>query len=105
MRRVELSAGEWSVSAFLASGFMDRFLGKFRIAPGAVVVLPVRSVHSFGQREPIELVAVDRQMRVVATCTLLPNRVSHLPAARLIVELPAGSAVPRVDDRLVMTDG
>jgi len=67
--------------------------------------LPVTSVHSFGRRRPLDLVGVDAGMRVVATMTLSPNRVTVIPRARMIVELPAGSSLPEVGDQIEIIDG
>ena len=105
MRQVELSTGEWSARAFLARTFVDRLLGNLRTPDGAGLVLRARSVHSFGQSEPIEVVGLDAEMRVVATRTLLPNRISVIRSARLILELPAGSPVPILADRVEMARG
>ncbi len=105
MDQVELSTGDWSARAYLAGTFTDRLLGNLRLPRDSAVVLRARSVHSFGQREPIEIVGVDAQMRVVATRTLMPNRVTVLSSARMIVELPSGSPVPSVSDRIEMTHG
>jgi hypothetical protein len=103
MRRVELSADGWSATALLATSFTDRLLGRFRAPPGSGVVIPARSVHSLGQKEPMEIIGLDGQMRVVATRTLVPNRVAYLRSASMIVELPAGSPVPGVSQPVVIT--
>ena len=89
----------------MARTFSDRLLGVWRVPTGSAVVLPVTSVHSFGRRRPLDLVGVDAGMRVVATMTLSPNRVTVIPAARMIVELPAGSPLPEVGDQIEITDG
>ena len=100
-----ISAGDWTARAYLARTFTDRLLGNRRLPRDAAVVLPTRSVHSFGQREPIEIVGLDARMTVVATKTLMPNRISVMPSARMIVEFPCGSPVPQVADRIVMARG
>ena len=69
------------------------------------MILPVSSVHSFGRRRSLDLVGVDAGMRVVATKTLSPNRVTVIPSARLIVELPAGGPLPELGDQIEITDG
>ena len=104
MRRVVLSSEDWSTPADFAVGFTDRLLGNLRSGAGTSVVLRAKTVHSFGQRQPIEIVGLDRNMRVVAARTLPPNRIVVLPAAKLIVELPAGSPLPGVAARVVITD-
>jgi hypothetical protein len=105
MHRVELAAGDWSIPACLASSFADRFFGNRRAPRGAAVVLRTRSVHSFGQREPIEVVGLDSEMRVVAIRTLRPNRIALILAARTIVELPRGAGLPAVHDRIEIRRG
>ena len=105
MQRVALSAPEWATTGYLARTFSDRLLGVWRVPAGSAVVLPVTSVHSFGRRRPLDLVGVDAGMRVVAMMTLSPNRVTVIPAARMIVELPAGSPLPEVGDQIEITDG
>ena len=105
MRRVELSANDWSVSAFLATSLVDRLLGTFRVPPGAGLVIRTRSVHSFGQTEPMTILGLDAGMRVVAAGELLPNRIAFLPSARVIVELPSDHSVPSMNDLVEMTDG
>lgn len=105
MDQVELFTDDWSARAYLARSFTDRLRGNRALPPDSAVVLRTRTVHSFGQREPIEIVGIDAQMRVVTTRTLLPNRITLLSSARMILELPCGSPVPAVADRIEMTDG
>ncbi|MGH8914897.1 MAG: DUF192 domain-containing protein [Acidimicrobiia bacterium] len=105
MRGVMLSTGDWHVRAYLAETFADRLLGNRRAPAGAGVMIRTRSVHTFGQRSPIEVVGLDGLMRVVATRTLAPNRIGVLRSARVIVELPAGSPLPAIHDRVEMSDG
>ncbi|HYJ24065.1 MAG TPA: hypothetical protein VE027_03595 [Acidimicrobiia bacterium] len=104
MQRVALSAPEWATTAYMARTFADRLLGVWRVPAGSAVVLPVTSVHSFGRRRPLDLVGVDAGMRVVATKTLPPNRVTVLRSACMIVELPAGSPLPELGDEIQITD-
>jgi uncharacterized membrane protein (UPF0127 family) len=89
----------------MARTFSDRLLGVWRVPAGSVVILPVTSVHSFGRRRPLDLVGIDAGMTVVATMTLPPNRVTFIPSARMIVELPVGSPLPEVGDQIEITDG
>ena len=105
MQRVALSARQWATTAYLARTFTDRLLGLWRAPEGSAVVLAVSSVHSFGQRQPLDLVGVDAGMRVVATKILRPNRVTVIPSARMIVELPAGGPLPELGDQIEITHG
>ena len=105
MQRVALTAPEWATTGYMARTFSDRLLGVWRVPAGSAVILPVTSVHSFGRRRSLDLVGIDAGMRVVATMTLPPNRVTVVPLARMIVELPAGSPLPEVGDQIEITDG
>jgi len=105
MQRVALSAPNWATTGYLAQTFNDRLFGVWRVPAGSAVVLPVTSVHSFGRRQPLDLVGVDAGMRVVATMTLEPNRVKVIPSARMIVELPAGGPLPDVGDQIEISHG
>jgi uncharacterized membrane protein (UPF0127 family) len=89
----------------MARTFSDRLLGVWRVPAGSAVILPVTSVHTFGRRRSLDLVGVDAGMTVVTTMTLPPNRVTVIPSARMIVELPAGSPLPEVGDQIEITDG
>jgi len=103
MDQVHLVAGDWAVDAYMARTFTDRLLGNTRVPTGAAVAIRSRSVHSFGQREQIEMVALDSRMRVVAARTLRPNRVALVPTARMIVELPAGARLPALMVEVAMS--
>jgi uncharacterized membrane protein (UPF0127 family) len=105
MDQVELSTGDWSVRAHHARSFTDRLVGNLAVPGDSAVVLHTRTVHSFGQKTPIEIVGIDAHMRVVATRTLMPNRITVLSSARMILELPSGSPVPSVADFIEMTHG
>jgi uncharacterized membrane protein (UPF0127 family) len=105
MRKIELSTSEWCASGYLARTFVDRLFGNLRTPAGAVLVMRTRSVHTFGQTAPIEVVGLDSDGWVVATRTLPPNRLAVLPAARMIVELPYGSPVPGPGDRIELSHG
>jgi uncharacterized membrane protein (UPF0127 family) len=105
MQRVALSAPNWATTGYLARTFTDRLLGVWRAPAGSAVVLPVTSVHSFGRRQPLDLVGVDAEMRVMVTMTLRPNRVKVIPSARMIVELPSGASLPALGDQIEISDG
>lgn len=94
MIRVRVSTTDWEVEAMMASGFADRLLGLFRVPAGVPVLLPVRSVHTFGLRRPITVVGIDRRMRVVGTRTVRPNRVVSMRQARLFLEMPSSETGP-----------
>jgi hypothetical protein len=105
MQRVALSAPNWATTGYLAHTFTDRLLGVWRAPAGSAVVLPVTSVHSFGRRQPLDLVGVDARMRVMVTMTLRPNRVKVIPSAHMIVELPSGGSLPALGDQIEISHG
>ncbi|WP_334145077.1 DUF192 domain-containing protein [Rhabdothermincola sp.] len=59
---------------------------------GAILLRPAKSVHSFGMRFPIDVAFVDRELVVVRTCRLRPNRIT-LPVWRAhgVIEAEAGA--------------
>lgn len=105
MQRVALSAPDWGTTGYLARTFADRFLGVWSAPNGSAVVLRTASVHTFGRRRPLQLIGLDAGMTVVAIRTLKPNRVALIPSARIIVEMPAGSPVPAMGERVEMNHG
>jgi hypothetical protein len=105
MERVRLSTSGWKVDGYMARTFADRFLGVRRVPPGSIIVIPARSVHGFGLRQPLEVVGLDAGMRVAATATLRPNRIVVFPSARIIVELPSGRSVPERGDLIEVAGG
>lgn len=105
MRTVRLSAEQWpEVVASCADTFQDRLLGiKARDSEGAVLI-PTRSVHSFGLSKPLRLVGLDRGMRVIDARRLRPNRVAYIRGASFILELAEGTMTPRPGTRLEVSD-
>ncbi len=85
------------------TSFRDRLLG-IRAKDVEAVLLDTSSVHTFGMNAPIELVALDGELRVVETRTVDPNRVVWVRSASHILELPAGSAVPELSRRVEILD-
>ncbi len=59
---------------------------------GALVIRPGRSVHSFGMRFPLDVAFCNRDMVVLRTVSLPPNRLTR-PAlrCRCIIEAEAGA--------------
>ena len=69
-------------------------LGKSSLPTGeGLWIKPCNSVHTFGMQFPIDVVFLDKKMRVVALAkTLRPNRISRLySCASSVIELPAGT--------------
>jgi uncharacterized protein len=67
-------------------------LGKKRLEPGEGLLLrPASAVHTFFMRFPIDVVFLDRELRVLALATnLRPWRAAGRRGARAVLELPAG---------------
>jgi len=68
-------------------------LGKKALAPGeGLWIRPCASVHTFFMRFPIDLVYLDRQLRVKKVKTAVPAwRISACLWAYSVLELPAGT--------------
>ena len=59
---------------------------------GALLLRPARSVHSFGMRFPIDVAFCDKQMVVVRTVSLPPNRLTRLSwHGRCVIEAEEGA--------------
>ena len=69
-------------------------IGRDNLAPGhALVIAPSQGVHTFGMRFRIDIVAIDRQGRVVKIRPNVgPNRIVLAWSAFAMLELNAGSA-------------
>ncbi|MFY9115304.1 MAG: DUF192 domain-containing protein [Dethiobacteria bacterium] len=75
-----------------------------------LMITPCRSVHTFFMRYPIDILFLDRNLRVVEACPVLkPNRLSPIvKEAHHVLELPAGTIDRlkiRPGDQLKITDG
>lgn len=59
---------------------------------GALLISPARSVHTFGMRFAIDVAFCDRDMVVIRTVLMRPNRLTApTPRCRTIIEAEAGS--------------
>ncbi len=68
-------------------------LGKKALLPQEALVLkPCNSIHTFFMRFPIDVLFVDRELKVVAAISSLkPNRLSRIYfSAKYAIELPIG---------------
>lgn len=89
----------------LAEGFLARLWGlhalQWRQSPPpsppsaaivpALLLRPCRAVHTFGLREPIDVIFLGTQNRILRCVPrLAPNRVAFHWRARAVLELPAG---------------
>lgn len=80
-------------SAEIAEGRADRRRGLIgRDGLEGVLVLPVRSVHTFGMRFPIDVAFCDSEGLVLRVLSMAPNRVSRICfAADTAIEAPSGA--------------
>lgn len=69
-----------------------RLLGIRLVPIGVGLVLAGGSVHGFGLRAPLEVVGVDRAGVVVGRTVLRRNGLVSMPDARIVIEVPAGTA-------------
>ena len=59
---------------------------------GGLWIVPCEAIHTFGMRFPIDLVYLDRHLRVVKVCSNLPpRRLSACLSARSVLELASGT--------------
>ena len=59
---------------------------------GALLLQPVRSVHTFGMRFTIDVALLDRELRVRRTLTLSPGRLTRPSwGVRAVLEAEAGA--------------
>jgi hypothetical protein len=54
---------------------------------------------------PIGVVGLDREMRVVASKVVAPNRVVWLKGSRSILEMPHGAPLPYIGLQLKVVEG
>ena len=90
----------------LAATPLSRLLGLHGRPPSPtpLLIIPARSIHTFGLRRPIDVVFLDADLRVVKVVPgLRPNRLAGARHAVAVLELVAGAATLRPGDRLALT--
>jgi uncharacterized membrane protein (UPF0127 family) len=90
VRVVSLSCGAIRVVAGIAEERRERMLGLIgRHAPGTLLLPGTRSIHTLGMREPIDVVLLDAEFRVIEIVRLSPRRLL-LPRDRVrhVLEMP-----------------
>ena len=89
-----LRDGDVLAAAEVASSFSSRLrglLGRDGLE-GALVLRPARSVHTLGMRFPIDVAFCDRDLRVLSTCTMRPQRMgAPRRRAKVVIEAEAGA--------------
>lgn len=83
------------LSLRVARGFLGRLLGLWAVpfGPGhdGLLIQPCWAIHTFGLRQPIDVVFLDARGRVLNyRRNLAPNRVAGAWGARQVIELPGG---------------
>ncbi|AEH24221.1 DUF192 domain-containing protein [Pyrococcus yayanosii] len=98
MLRNDTKGKVWTGEVCIADTFLKRFLGLMfrRVTYALILVLPTEtrtnaSIHGFFMREPIDVIFLDSERRVVDMTLLKPWHV-YLPKrpARYVVEGPVG---------------
>ena len=73
-------------------------------SPTPLLLVPARSVHTFGLRRPIDVVFLDADLVVVRVVRSLgPRRVAGARGAVAALELVAGAATVEPGDRLALS--
>ncbi|MGQ0850104.1 MAG: hypothetical protein ACT4OP_13535 [Actinomycetota bacterium] len=89
MNLVELRCEDWwSGPVEVASRFYDRWRGLRPAGNGRRLLLSGNSVHGVGMREPLLIVGLDRQSRILRIVELRPGKVIWIRGASQILELP-----------------
>ncbi len=100
MRRVVLEHRSGPILVHVAEGRRERVRGLIgRPADPPLLLQRTRSVHTFGMRDPIEVVLLDGRMRVLRILTLRPRRLL-LPRPRVRAVLEMRSSPFTAGDRL-----
>lgn len=104
MTSVQLSASNWrGATVVVAETFLERLLG-FRSKKAVNgVMLRSKSVHTFGMEETINVFAMDRDHRVIASRRISPNRMVFYRRASAIVELPLDVDPPGLMARILFS--
>lgn len=97
--------GDGPIEAAVARTFLERLRGIKATDGSKAVLLQTMSVHTFGLRDEIGVVAVDRSMRVLASRTVRPNRIVWFRGASGILELTAPGPLPQAGTVLEVNRG
>jgi len=113
MRRATLRTAQGTVISDrceIADGPLTRMrglLGRASLEPGeGMLFRPAGSIHMFFMRFPIDAVFCDRELRVLGVeHDLRPWRTAGRRGAKIVIELPAGTAADLAPgDRLVLEE-
>jgi uncharacterized membrane protein (UPF0127 family) len=100
-RYVSFTCLGWeSGRVLVAESFWQRFRGLMRPTDHGLL-LRASSVHSFGMRHPLEVVALTGAFEVIAVGHLKPMRVLGVRGAEWVLELQPGSSTPEIGSTIV----
>ena len=89
------SCNDWSSPQVrVADTFYQRWKGLRPRPAGQGLLMRGRSVHGFGMKEPLFIVGLDAQGRVVGIRILFARRFAFVRGARHLLELPIDAEVP-----------
>jgi hypothetical protein len=101
---VLLECPGWRSGPVLWPGsFRRRWKGLRPEAAGRSMLFATRSVHGFGMRHGLRLVALDAELVVLSVRVLEPARVVWLPRATFVLEMPLDHPQPPPGVRLSMS--
>lgn len=91
----------------VANTFWQRLLGwRLRNRCDGVWLLPCRSVHTFGMREPLDLLWLNAMFQPQQVhLEVPPHRIIRCRSAYSVIELPAGRLPSEVDSIRLLTQG
>lgn len=83
----------WTIAGSFRARLVG-WMGRRALAPGeGLCLVPCRSIHTFGMRIPIDVLFIDRDLRIVrCVAALRPGRIAMDKNAAAVIELPAGGA-------------
>lgn len=94
-RELHLVAGEWeSPPLIVACRPSLRRRGLRPRAAGRALLMAGSSAHSFGMAEPLRVVGIGAEGRILSSVWLAPSRVVWIRGSRWILELPATHPPP-----------
>jgi hypothetical protein len=80
--------------------FHERLLGRWSPNALEALLISASSVHTFGLKEPIGVIGLDKDMTVMGNAILGPNRLVWFRGAKHILEVPVDFDLPNIGDCL-----
>jgi hypothetical protein len=95
---------EVPVRASRATSFRDRLVGvRSRLSQDSLI-LRTWTIHTFGLRSPLAVVALDADLRVMASRLVAPGRMAFFRGARFVLELPGDRPLPSPGTQVTVRD-